>query len=372
MTPSYEILILRYGEIFLKGSYVKKQLERVLEERIRFKLDKIGTQKPKIKWKHNSLWIQGSFSKENVEYLAQTFGVSFVTPAVICESTIPSIREAIEKLQENLRANKPGSYCVRAKKDKRILLSHYSVEYEVSSYFQDWKVDLDNPELTIYLELKTSECCIYFDKIMGPGGFPYGTQGKVVCLLSKGIDSPLAAYLMAKRGCEIIFLHMGTEKLTKIIDRMEVFAGKEIPFYFIDYRPFLAKLKENQSGKYQCVLCKIGMYLLANHLAKQKRAKAIVSGENLGQVASQTLYNLSTMDTFSELPVLRPLIGFDKKEIIQLSRELGFLHLYENPDCEFVPDSPSTMCSKYNLEKVMDHIDYNTLISNYTTKLVTS
>jgi thiamine biosynthesis protein ThiI len=365
MNQTYEILILHYAEIYLKGDYVKRQLEKVLEARVRYKLDKIGIQKPKIKWKHNSLWIQGSFSKENILYLAETFGISYVTPVLLCESTIPSIREAIEKLQENLHDTKPSSFCVRAKKDKRILMSHYSVEYEVSSFFQDWKVDLKNPELTIYLDLKTSECCIYFEKIKGPGGFPYGTQGKVVSLLSKGIDSPIAAYMMAKRGCEIIFLHMGTEKLTKIIDRFEVFAGKPITFISLDYIPFLAELKNNQVGKYQCVLCKIGMYLLANRVAKNKKARAIVTGENLGQVASQTLANIAAMDSFSNIPVIRPLIGFDKKEIIQMSRDTGLLDLYINPDCDFVPDGPSTMSSKVTLEKLMENIDYNNLLENF-------
>jgi thiamine biosynthesis protein ThiI len=217
--------------------------------------------------------------------------------------------------------------------------------------------------------LKTSECCIYFDKIKGPGGFPYGTQGKVICLLSKGIDSPIAAYLMAKRGCEIIFLHMGSEKLTKIIDRFEIFAGKPIAFISLDYIPFLAELKKNQAGKYQCVLCKIGMYKLANQVAKQKKAKAIVSGENLGQVASQTLTNLATMDSFSDRPILRPLIGFDKKDIIQLSRDLGFFGLYENPDCDFVPESPSTMSSKIKLEKLMETIDYQKLLEVFLTNI---
>lgn len=362
MNQSYEILILHYAEIFLKGDYVKRQLEKVLESRIRYKLDKIGVEKPKIRWKHNSMWLQGSFSKKNVHYLAQTFGISYVTPVMVCEPTIPSIREAVNKLEQAIRTRKPSSFCVRAKKDKRILLSHYSVEYEVSSNFQDWKVDLENPELTIYLELKTSECCIYFDKIKGPGGFPYGTQGKVISLLSKGIDSPIAAYMMAKRGCEVIFLHMGTEKLTKIVERFEDFAGKPVTFVSIDYKTFLTQLKGKQVGKYQCVLCKIGMYTIANYLAKQKKAKAIVTGENLGQVASQTLTNLATMDSFSERPILRPLIGFDKKEIIQMSRELGFFNLYINPDCDFVPDSPSTMSSINNLEKLMELINYQELI----------
>ena len=359
MIEAYEILIIHYAEIYLKSDYVKKQFERVLEQRIRYKLTKIGKSKPKIRWKHNALWIQDSFLKEEVEYLARTFGVSYVSPVKICESTIPSIGEAIRKLAPDLLQLNPSSFCVRAKKDKRILLSHYTVEYEVSSYFQNWKVDLDNPDLTIYLELKTSECCIYFDKIKGPGGFPYGTQGKVISLLSKGIDSPIAAYLMAKRGCEVIFLHMGNERLTKIMTQFEMFTGKPVEFYSINYSSFLSQLKMNQSGKYQCLLCKIGMYKIANYLSKKKKAKAIVTGENLGQVASQTLANLMVMDSYSGIPVLRPLIGFDKKEIIQLSQETGFYNLYHNPDCEFVPDHPSTMANKIDLDQIIAQTDFD-------------
>lgn len=364
MIDADEVLIIHYAEIYLKSDYVKKQFEKVLEQRIRFKLRKLGREKPKITWKHNSLWVRDCFLKEEIKYLANTFGVSYVSPVKICEPTIPSIKEAIQKLKPELSLLNPSSYCVRAKKDKRILLSHYTVEYEVSSFFQDWKVNLDKPELTIFLELKTSECCIYFEKINGPGGFPYGTQGKVICLLSKGIDSPVAAYLMAKRGCEIIFLHMGTEKLTKIVDQFEMFTGKPVEFYSIDYSSFLSQLKTNQSNKYQCLLCKIGMYQLANNLARQKKAKAVVTGENLGQVASQTLTNLAVMDSYSLIPVLRPLIGFDKKEIIQLSKETGFFNLYKNPDCDFVPEHPSTTANKTDLDEVMACTDFYPLLEN--------
>jgi len=370
MIDPYEIIILHYSEIYLKSPYVKKQFEKVLQQRIVYKLKSLGLQKTKIQWRSNSIWIYGSFSRESILYLTETFGISYSTPALLCQSTIPSIRESLNKLSEIIQTVNPKTYRVVAKKDKRIALSHYSVEYEVASFFPNWKVDLKQPEFTIYLDLKTKSCSIYFEKIQGPGGLPYGTQGKVVCLVSKGIDSPVAAYLMAKRGCELILLHFGTEPILKIKERLEYYTGKPIPILQIVYQPFLELIKQNGAGKYQCVLCKVGMYCIAAFFAKRKKAYAIVTGENLGQVASQTLMNLTVLDHTSPIPVLRPLIAFDKNETIKVSLQTGFNELYKNPSCPFVPDSPSTSCTVSKIESMERIVGFDQRIEEFLQQMI--
>ena len=365
MIDRYEIVILHYSEIYLKSPYVKKQFENALQTRITYKLKVLGILKTTVQWRYNSIWIYGSFSREAMQYLSDTFGISYSIPALLCKSTIPSIRESINKLSDTLLSLQPKTYRVIAKKDKRILLSHYSVEYEVASFFPDWKVDLKHPEFVIYLDLKTNACSIFFEKIQGPGGLPYGTQGKVICLVSKGIDSPVAAYLMAKRGCELVLLHFGSEPLLKIKERLEYYAGKAIPILQIEYLSFLKNIKQNGSDKYQCILCKIGMYRIAEFVAEHKNAHAIITGENLGQVASQTLMNLSVLDTNASLPVLRPIIAFDKNETTKLNLQTGFSNLYQNPDCPFVPESPSTSCTVSKIESIKKVVGFDQLIEDF-------
>ncbi|MBE6502546.1 MAG: tRNA sulfurtransferase, partial [Methanobrevibacter thaueri] len=195
---------------------------------------------------------------------------------------------------------------------------------------------------------------IYHEKIRGPGGLPLGTQGKVVVLLSSGIDSPVAAYMMMKRGCDVVALHCNndpfsgpkvTELFNHLVDQLNIYAkGNPIQKRIIDYGEYLQAAKDNAPEKMTCVLCKSGMYHIAEKLAQKLGADAIVDGSSVGQVASQTLSNILATRYGVDMPILSPLIGLDKEEITAIAKEIGTFEISKIDDggCSAVPKYPET------------------------------
>lgn len=359
------VVLIHVAEIFLKSPYVKRYYQKVLQSRIADKVKQLSLPFKIHGWQHNALMMSGHFDDKDLSQLAQTFGVSYLAPAVLTESNIPSIREALYDIRLHWKEKNPTSYRITAHKDKQLALSHYSVEYEGSFYFEDWKVDLEHPEVTIHIDIKSDRTAIYYRKIEGLGGFPYGTQGKVLVLASKGIDSPVAAYLMARRGCEIVLLHFGERPLSALQKKLELFTGKPIKTITMPHIPLLIKYQNQFDPKYQCIFCKLSMAMIANRIASQIRAKAIATGDNLGQVASQTLDNLTLIDSISDISLLRPLIGMDKQEIINLSKKVDLFPLFENTECRFVPSSPATTMKSHTFHQWMQTIELQRLIEDY-------
>jgi tRNA uracil 4-sulfurtransferase len=342
----FDVAIIRYGEIYLKSKPVRKALEKTLEARLRWKLDRspIAGQY-RVVLRQNIFYVYGSLSESLVSTMANTFGVHSISLAIECQPTIPSIRSAIKQLKQSFGSFQPSSYRVTATKDKRISLSHYTMEYEASSFFPSWKVQLRNPDFTIHIDAKEHNCYVYAKTMKGPGGFPYGSQGKVVALLSKGIDSPVAAWLMAKRGCKLLLLHLGEETPTLYKEILESWAGASISLVTIPFTTFIQHLSQKGSGSFQCIYCKKSMYITAETIAQKTFALGIASGENIGQVASQTLSNLYELTSSISMPIYRPLLTYDKIEIIALAKTIGTYGIYTHPDCPFVPSQPATSIS---------------------------
>ena len=227
-------------------------------------------------------------------------------------------------------------------------------------------VDLTNPDLTIFVEIRDNDAYIYHEKIKGPGGLPLGTQGKVIVLLSSGIDSPVAAYLMMKRGCEVVALHCNndpfsgpkvTENFNALVDQLNIYAmGTPIKKRVIDYGEYLTVAKEKAPEKMTCVLCKSGMYRIAEKLALKIGADAIVDGSSVGQVASQTLSNILATRYGVNVPILSPLIGLDKEEITAIAKDIGTFEISKIDDggCSAVPRYPETHA---DLERVKQAVE---------------
>lgn len=360
-----EVVLVHVAEIFLKSPYVKRHFQKVLQSRIADKLNRLSVSFKIHGWQHNALLISGHFCEQDLKTIAHTYGVSCLTPAILTESNFASIRKAFSEIRSQWKDDIPTSYRITARKDKQLSLSHYSVEYEGSYYFEDWKVDLKKPDLNIVVDVKSDRTAIYYKKIEGLGGFPYGTQGKVLVLASKGIDSPVSAHLIAKRGCEIVLLHFGEHSLSGLQSTLEGYAGKSIKTITLPHIPLLKEYQRNYDPKYQCIFCKLSMVVIANRIASLIHAKAIVMGDNLGQVATQTLDNLSLVESLSDLPLLRPLIGMDKQEIIQLSKKANLFQWFENTDCAFVPPTPATTMQYRNFQQWLETIQFYQMIDRY-------
>ena len=250
------------------------------------------------------------------------------------------------------------SFRVSARRaDKRFPLTSPQIEREVGGRIKEargWTVDLEHPELNIHLEVLTSEAFYYFGKDRGPGGLPTGVSGRVACLLSGGIDSPVAAYRMMRRGCSVVLVHFHSYP---ILSRTSQEKARELAALLTRYqlhtRLYLVAFGDIQRAvvlsvpePLRVVIYRRLMMRIAEGLARASRAKALVTGDAIGQVASQTLENLSVIGSVATLPVFRPLIGMDKDEITAYAQQLGTypISIVQDEDCcqLFTPRHPAT------------------------------
>jgi len=182
---------------------------------------------------------------------------------------------------------------------------------------------------------------------------------KLISLISGGIDSPVAAYLMLKQDAEVVAVHMknseseNLEKIKLLVKQLEKSSGKNIKTYVVPHVGNQSEISKNCNRRFQCILCKRMMYHIAEEIAKKEKADAIVTGESIGQVASQTLQNLMVENSAVKIPVIRPLIGFDKNDTIKIAKEIGTYEISIKDDkrCSFVPDKPATMA---RIEQILE------------------
>jgi tRNA uracil 4-sulfurtransferase len=252
----------------------------------------------------------------------------------------------------------PRSFRVSARRaDKRFPLTSPQIEREVGGRIKEargWHVDLSNPELTIHVEALTNEAFYFFGKNRGAGGLPVGASSRVACLLSGGIDSPVAAWRMMRRGCRVLFVHFHSYP---ILSRASQEKARELVRLLTEYqyrsRLLLVPFGEIQqqvvlsvAPPLRVVIYRRLMMRIAERIANQHRAGALVTGEVVGQVASQTIENLTAINDVATLPVLRPLIGMDKEEITQEAQRLGSYPISIIPDQDcctlFTPKHPAT------------------------------
>jgi thiamine biosynthesis protein ThiI len=226
-----------------------------------------------------------------------------------------------------------------------------------------WRVDLGNPGLTIHVEALTDEAFYYFGKEPGAGGLPAGTSGRVACLLSGGIDSPVAAWRMMRRGCRVIFVHFHSypilsrasqEKVRELVGALTKFQY-DSKLYLVPFGEIQQKVVLAVAPPLRVVIYRRLMMRIAEAIARHNRAQALVTGEVVGQVASQTLENLSSIDNVVSMPVLRPLIGMDKDEITAAAQRLGTYEISIIPDQDcctlFTPRHPATKAKRWEVER---------------------
>ena len=354
-----ERYLVRYGEIFLKSDPVRRRWEQVLADAIRERMPGVA-----VRTGRGRLWVDGPVDREALSCI---FGVVSFSPVAPC--FLDDLDEAVLAYWERKVARADvASFAVRV---KRVGNHSFSSQEKAASLgaligasYPGLQVDLTNPDLTLHIEIRDERCYLYHEVFPGPGGLPPGTQGTLVALVSGGIDSPVAAYMMMKRGCRILPLMVA---LDGFLDESVVARAEAVVERLRPYQPdialhvlkdaYLLRAKEvlRRTGqeRYTCVLCKRRMYRLAGAYAAEHGAIGFVTGEALGQVASQTLDNLRVLDDAAPLPVYRPLIGFDKEEIIAIARRIGTFQtsITQTTGCRAVPSMPTT---KAKLELVQE------------------
>jgi thiamine biosynthesis protein ThiI len=339
-------IIVKYGELWLKSEPVKMHFARALTDNIRSSFKSNGIHAFKIVRLRDMMEVE-SPSKKALEILKRTFGISWFAEAVESKPEMRSMEKAVLGFAK--RIGKSQTFAIRAsRQDKSLPFTSRDIEIEMGKRI-DRKVDLSKPDVTIYLEAKKDKVYVYAEKIKGAGGMPYGVSGRVLSLVSGGIDSPVASWLMMKRGCSVDFVHFSVEekddaKVVNILKALAEYAPAGFHLYSVPYKAIQESITRECNRHFTCVLCKRIMYRTAEKIANEVRAKALVTGENLAQVASQTLDNLVANEGVVSLPILRPLLGMDKEETIALAKRIGTFEpsIARAKPCAFVPFKPAT------------------------------
>ena len=356
-------ILVRYGEIGVKSPVVRKRFEKKLISNIK-KLIKC-----KITINQGRIFLFPDEHDKALESLKKIFGVVSYSPTVSTETDHDTIKATVQNYIKELKDK--GEFDPKkpfAVKCRRVGTHKFSSR-EMAGFcgaavieITDAPVNLSNPEFRLYIEVREEVTYIFHEKIPGPGGLPIGTQGRMISLVSGGIDSPVATYLMMKRGCDITILNFNNhpytsgsnEKIIKIYQKLKEYAsGSELKLYQVNYGNFLKKCTDEAPPRMTCVLCKSGMYQIAEMFAKTENALAIIDGSSVGQVASQTLPNILATRYSTSMPVLSPLIGLDKTEISEMAEKIGTFPISILPDaeCTAAPKHPETNAV---LEKVLE------------------
>jgi tRNA uracil 4-sulfurtransferase len=295
--------------------------------------------------------------------LRHVFGIANFSRAGRVRLDVEVIAKAI---LDDLGDRQVSTFRVSARRaDKRFPLTSPQIEFEVGGRIKDargWKVNLDEPELTIHVEALTDEAFYHFGKEPGPGGMPTGVGGRVVALLSGGIDSPVASYRLMKRGCRIIPVHFHSypilshasqekvRELTAALTRYQ----QHTRLYLVGFGEIQQKVVLTVPPPLRVVIYRRLMVRIAEAIAEIAHAQALVTGEVIGQVASQTIENLTTIGSVATLPIFRPLIGMDKDEIVAQAQKLGTyaISIIEDQDCcqLFTPKHPATKARPTDIE----------------------
>ena len=365
-----DLIIARYGEVGLKSNRVRRRFENRLINNIKASID------AEVKVYQARIFIFPKDFDDALEKLERIFGIVSYSPAVSTKATFEDIDESLSSYAEKLHDDGLLDENTRFAISCRRVGTHEFSSQEMAAFAgavvvrkYSCPVDLTNPELTIYLEVRDNDAYIFHEKIPGPGGLPLGTQGKVVALVSSGIDSPVASYLMMKRGCQVIALYCDNNPYTSpealknfedLIDQLNLYAsGAPIKKRVVKYGDYLSTCKAEAPDKMTCVLCKSGMYKLAGKLAKKLHAEAVIDGSSLGQVASQTLPNILATREDLDVPVLSPLIGLDKVEITKIAEKIGTFEISKRDDggCKAVPKYPETKADLEFVKQIKEDIN---------------
>ena len=337
------------------------------------------------------IYIKTLNPKETTEKLVKVFGISSISPANQTTSKMDEITRTSLNLARNAIKNK-STFAVRCHRVGTQKYSSLDVCKEIGEQIlthlknRKPKVDLTNPDFTLNIEVRNEDAYVYAETIRGPGGFPVGSQPKVICLLSGGIDSPVACWLAMKRGCTILPIYLDNTPLT---DDQTTAKGMEtarklfewsIGFprrvYIVPHGKNVQTFMEKTPRRLTCLLCKRMMYRIAERIADNEKAEGIVTGEAIGEQASQTLTNLRVLDQASRTyPVHRPLLGFDKTETEALAKRIGTyeISIWKAKSCSAAPSKPATAArleAVKEAEKGLD-VDAMTEDSFKTSKIIT-
>ena len=364
------IFIVRYGEVALKGMN-KPYFERMLTERIK-KLLKRKFENFTVRRQDGLVFVRADkeYAKEDIiKEISKVFGVASISPAVEAESHLDAIGEAaVEYMKELIEEKGVQSFKVKAKRaDKNFPVKSPEIGRIIGAKVligcKVLHVDVNDPDVMLHVDVRQDRSYIYQDKIAGFGGLPLGTNGKGMTLLSGGIDSPVATWMMAKRGMMIEAIHFHSfpytsqraqEKVEDLAKIVSTYCGN-FKMHVVNLLPIQEAIVQNCPEEETTILVRRFMMRIAEQVAKDTGCGMLITGENLGQVASQTAEALVVTDASVQLPVMRPLIAMDKVDIMDKAKEIGTYETsimpYEDCCTVFLPKHPTT---KPKLDRILE------------------
>ena len=374
-----DIILLKLGEIVLKGLN-RKTFERKLLSNIAYRLRSVGSFR--ITCMQSTVYVEAADENADMdaafEACRKIFGIISMTRAAACEKDPDAIAAlAINYLREEMHS--ASSFKVESKRcDKSFPMTSIQLSQHVGGLLQEaypeTVVDVHNPELTVHVEVRELAAYVHANPVPGAGGMPVGSNGVAVTLLSGGIDSPVSTYMIARRGVRLIPVHFfsfpytsqqAKEKVVELAQILTQYCGK-MTIEVVPFTHIQEEIRDKCPEEYFTLIMRRFMMRIAEKIAIDNGARGIVTGENLGQVASQTMEAMMVTRAVTTLPVIQPLIGFDKEQIIQQSRKIGTFNTsilpYEDCCTVFTPRHPRTKPRLRDVERVEAALNSDKLV----------
>ncbi len=354
-----EIVLIKNGELVLKGLN-RNTFEDILIKNMKKSLRDLG--EFTFTKSQSTIMVEpvdkNTDLDDAVERLKRVFGIAALSRAAVADKDMESIKSiSAEYLDDELSLAK--TFKVEAKRsDKKFPLKSPEIARELGGFllskFNHLKVDVHNPEVTVTVEIRDNYAFVRGNNIRGAGGMPVSTSGRAAVLISGGIDSPVAAYMMAKRGIELVAVHFASppyttelaeEKVMELLHRVARYSGP-VTTYVVPFTEIQEQISKDCPEEYFTIIMRRYMMKVSEIIAKHQNCSALITGESVGQVASQTIYALGCTDAACEMPVFRPCIGMDKDEIVRISRNIDTFDTsilpYEDCCTVFTPKHPKT------------------------------
>lgn len=354
-----EIILIKNGELTLKGLN-RSSFEDKLIKNIKQRISDLGS----FEYSKSQSTIMVEPLDDDIDLddvtqrISKVFGIAALSRACVCEKDFDAIKAAAaEYLKEQLED--ADTFKVEAKRsDKRFPMKSPEICREAGGYllskFNNLKVDVHNPDVTVTVEVRDKYAFVRGNNIKGAGGMPTGTSGRAAVLISGGIDSPVAAYMMAKRGIELCSVHFASPpytselaemKVMELLKRVAKYSGV-ITTFVVPFTKLQEAIRDDCPEEFFTIIMRRIMMKISEKIAIEQNCSALITGESVGQVASQTMYALACTDCAVEMPVFRPCIGMDKEEIVEISRRIDTFETSIQPyeDCctVFTPKHPKT------------------------------
>ena len=375
-----EILLIKNGELALKGLN-RRTFEEALMSNLRYRLRHYGDFL--IRRAQSTIYIEPKNDYADMEgasdAVSRVFGIAAYSRARVTEKDMTAIQEAaVAYLGDQLATAK--TFKVEAKRaDKAFPYTSPEISREVGGYvlshYHHLKVDVRHPDVLIMVEIRDFGAYIHAQQLPGAGGMPVGTGGKAAIMISGGIDSPVAAYMMAKRGIQLTGIHFASppytseraeQKVISLMEKVGRYAGN-MKLHIVPFTRIQEEIQKHCPEEYFTIIMRRFMMRLAQRVARDADCGALITGESLGQVASQTIPAMAVVDTLAKIPVFRPLIGMDKEEIVVISRKIDTFELSIQPyeDCctVFTPRHPNTRPKLRLVEEAEAALDVDALVA---------